>query len=72
MADPSGEVAEASQLEIPPYADDEAQEIALHRKLRKDEAKAAKRQRREQTAADKEKTYNSSAVMCWLIIGQRA
>lgn len=63
MADPSEEVPEASQADIPPYTDDEAQEIALHRKLRKDEAKAAKRQRREQAVADKEKAYDSSTVI---------
>lgn len=72
MADPSEEVAEAGEAGILPYADDEAQEIALHRKLRKDEVKAAKRQRREQAVAEKEKAYDNSASMRWLNIGQGA
>ena len=55
MADASEGFAEAHEVNIPPYSDDEAQEIAVYRKMMKDDAKAAKRQRREQAVSDKEK-----------------
>ena len=71
MADASEGVTEAHEVNIPPYSDDEAQEIAVYRKMMKDDAKAAKRQRREQAVSDKEKAYDNSAVVHWLIIEQR-
>jgi len=57
MADQSPIVARRRNVGSQTYSTDEVAEIMLHRKMKKDEEKADKRQRRESAVAAQEKEY---------------